>query len=212
VIYFGATVPISWLQWSASSLLAIHHINSRNATIVGEETLSRIPPNFKVAYKFANSGFTGSSAAAAFYAWKRDAGENGFVDDTCSALKISANMTATEADGHEALRATNEAHYYVYPDALVGCARSDAATMISTIASLDKVPLMSFAATTSELTDKSRFPLFSRTNPGSSVNARAVVGLAEHFGWKSLNILAVDTNFGSSYVSDITSYAGKQGM
>jgi hypothetical protein len=36
------------LQWGSTAVLAITHINTRNGSIVGEETLSRIPHNFKV--------------------------------------------------------------------------------------------------------------------------------------------------------------------
>ena len=37
-----------YMQWSSAAVLAINHINTRNSSIVGAETMSRIPSNFKV--------------------------------------------------------------------------------------------------------------------------------------------------------------------
>eukprot|EP00277_Geminigera_cryophila_P009701 CAMPEP_0179406640 /NCGR_PEP_ID=MMETSP0799-20121207/1011_1 /TAXON_ID=46947 /ORGANISM="Geminigera cryophila, Strain CCMP2564" /LENGTH=1271 /DNA_ID=CAMNT_0021177735 /DNA_START=198 /DNA_END=4013 /DNA_ORIENTATION=+ len=206
VVTWSNCVDVKWLQWSAASVLAIHHINKRNATVVGQDTLSRIPLNFKVSYKFANSGFAGLNAAAATYQWKQDAGARGFIDDTCARCNLTHSRSVTEVMG------LYEARDLTYPDAFVGCAHNDAATIVSTISSLEKIPLMGFAANATELADKTRYPYFSRTNPGANVNARAVVGVAYHFGWKTLNIIAVDNNVGKEYISDITAWAHKDGI
>ena len=47
-------------------------------------------------------------------------------------------------------RATYEADLADFPHAFVGCARTDAAVIVSHLARLDMMPLMSFAATATE--------------------------------------------------------------
>ena len=50
----------------------------------------------------------------------------------------------------KATRGTYEADLSEFPHAFVGCVRSDAAIIVSHLAWLDKMPLMSFGATLSE--------------------------------------------------------------
>ena len=50
------------LRWISAALLALHHVNTRNASIVGRETLSRIPEDFTLTFKLADSKWSTQGA------------------------------------------------------------------------------------------------------------------------------------------------------
>jgi hypothetical protein len=80
----------------------------------------------------------------AWIAWKKDACAAAFADSTC--VKDDATIARFNRT-----RATHEADLADFPHAFVGCAGSDAAVIVSHLARLDMMPLMSFAATVKEL-------------------------------------------------------------
>ena len=79
----------------APLLLALHHVNSRDACIVGNETLSRIPENFKISFKMKNSDFIPTGAAEALTTWTY---MHRFLNDACRLL-IPANLTVSSKAG-----------------------------------------------------------------------------------------------------------------
>jgi hypothetical protein len=79
----------------------------------------------------------------AWIAWKKDACAAAFTDACVEDDATIARFNRT--------RATHEADLADFPHAFVGCAGSDAAMILSHLARLDMMPLMSFAATDKEL-------------------------------------------------------------
>ena len=215
----GSTPNVWWikrlLRWPSAALLAVHHINTRDASIVGEDTLSRIPPHFTLAFKLKNSDFSAQGAAEALMAWTSCRMEESFADDVCHFLEtrryLDGNATAgiTPAVGEtcestlriETSTAAYEASSSQNIHAIVGVPSSSSAKIVSTIGNLHKLPVMSFGAADSALEDKAMYPLFSRTNARSAPMFRAIVGVVKHFGWKAINIL----NSGSTRVLGQTS-------
>jgi hypothetical protein len=59
------------LQWSSAAVLAITHINTRNDTIVGADTLSRIPHNFKVRSPITHNTHRSHTCAHTGYTYGR---------------------------------------------------------------------------------------------------------------------------------------------
>ena len=76
-------------------LLALHHVNSRDACIVGNETLSRIPENFKISFKMKNSDFIPTGAAEALTTWTY---MHRFLNDACRLLN-QENLTVSSTPG-----------------------------------------------------------------------------------------------------------------
>jgi len=60
---------VKLLRWTSVALLAVNHINTRNASIVGTETLSRIPENWNMAYRLANTDFGPAGTTKVLSAW-----------------------------------------------------------------------------------------------------------------------------------------------
>ncbi|KAH3880648.1 hypothetical protein DPMN_004569 [Dreissena polymorpha] len=63
------------------------------------------------------------------------------------------------------------------------------------------IPQISYASTSIDLSDKSRFEYFSRVVPPDSFQARAMVDVAASFGWNYVSTLADDGNYGERGVS-----------
>ena len=166
---------IKLLRWASTALLAVDHINTRNASIVGAETLSRIPENWKINYKLANTDFGPTGAMQGLAAWT-----------SCSANSLDR------------------------VNALVGVPSSKSAKIISTIADFYNLPVVSFGAIDSDLSDKTMYPTFSRTNPMTRPLFRALVGIIKHFGWSSINILTLDSDRHIGMMSELIAAANEK--
>lgn len=86
-------------------------------------------------------------------------------------------------------------------DALLGPGFSGLATGISSIVN---VPWLDWSATSTELSDKSNFPTFSRVAPTDDVGGMLLVQAVATFGWKQVNIFCVDTPYGRSVTSGVS--------
>ncbi|WAR26507.1 GRM8-like protein [Mya arenaria] len=73
------------------------------------------------------------------------------------------------------------------------------------------IPQISYASTSIDLSDKSRFEYFSRVVPPDSFQARAMVDIAARFGWNYVSTLADDGNYGEKGVSAFEEIAKKFG-
>jgi hypothetical protein len=220
---FGPDKDLYWikllLRWPSAALLAVHHVNTRNATIVGIDTMSRIPENFKLSYRLADSRWSTPGAAQAISDWTSCKAQ-AFERDACNFLE-AANYSRVN-DAGVAVRTTpgveetckstvssgTSSGLYEAPadsqiTAIVGVPTSNNAKIVSTIADLQSIPVMSFAATESVLQDKTMYPRFSRTNPGTRPMIRALVGVISHFGWEAINIVNVGNARGLSQTSEL---------
>jgi len=55
---------------------------------------------------------------------------------------------------------------------------------------------MSYASTSTELSDKSRFEYFSRVVPPDNFQAQAMVEVVHELGWKYVSTVAVEGDYG----------------
>jgi hypothetical protein len=211
------------LRWASTLLLALHHVNSRNASIVGNETLSRIPKNFKISFKMKNSDFTPTGASDALTTWTN---MHRFLNDACRLLN-QENLTVSSTPGitTEVLErcrdvgaedkcdytALYEASHRENIDAVVGLPSSKSSKIVSDIAHLHELPVMSFGATDSVLT-KGSYPRFSRVNARSGPMLHAIVGVVKHFGWGAINVLNVGTSRAMDDASQLVAVASANGF
>lgn len=59
-----------------------------------------------------------------------------------------------------------------------------------------QIPQISYASTSAELSDKSRFEYFSRVVPPDSFQAQAIVEVIHALGWKYVSTVAVEGDYG----------------
>ena len=81
---------------------------------------------------------------------------------------------------------------------VVGPYSSPEAISVTDLMRLFEVPVVSYSATSPQLSDKDRFPYFLRTTPSDRISSRAVVGLARKLGWGFINIINTDDSFGNA--------------
>uniref|UniRef100_A0A3P8VWR9 G-protein coupled receptors family 3 profile domain-containing protein n=1 Tax=Cynoglossus semilaevis TaxID=244447 RepID=A0A3P8VWR9_CYNSE len=80
--------------------------------------------------------------------------------------------------------------------AIVGDSSSTRSIAISTVLGLYRVPLVSYFATCSCLSDRQKFPSFFRTIPSDSFQVSAMIQILKHFGWTWTGLLISDDDYG----------------
>jgi len=138
--------------------------------------MSRIPKNWNLTYRLANTDFGPAGTTKVLSAWT-----------SC-----------------------NDAGQVVH--ALVGVPSSRSAKIASTIANVYNLPVISFGATDIDLADKTMYPTFSRTNPGTAPMLEAMAGIMKYFGWGAFNILSDDTEFALRHVSGLVKATSEYGI
>lgn len=59
-----------------------------------------------------------------------------------------------------------------------------------------QIPQISYASTSTELSDKSRFEYFSRVVPPDNFQAQAMIEIVRALGWKYVSTVAVEGEYG----------------
>jgi ABC-type branched-subunit amino acid transport system substrate-binding protein len=73
-------------------------------------------------------------------------------------------------------------------------------------------PITSYASSSSDLSDKMRYPYFSRTTPDLRVQATGIATFLTSFGWRRCALLHVDDPWGNSFATNFLSQAGAMGV
>uniref|UniRef100_A0A8C2YY08 G-protein coupled receptors family 3 profile domain-containing protein n=1 Tax=Cyclopterus lumpus TaxID=8103 RepID=A0A8C2YY08_CYCLU len=95
---------------------------------------------------------------------------------------------------------------------IVGDSSSTRSIAISTVLGLYRVPMVSYFATCSCLSDRQKFPSFFRTIPSDAFQVRAMIQILRHFGWTWTGLLVSDDDYGlhaaRSFQSDLAQSGG----
>jgi len=83
-------------------------------------------------------------------------------------------------------------------DLLIGPSRSDLAFAINPIVNTFQVPVIGFSSTAPELSDKMRYPFFSRVAPTDAAVARAVAGLCAAYQWDRVAVVTQSNTYGAN--------------
>lgn len=67
-----------------------------------------------------------------------------------------------------------------------------------------QIPQISYASTSTELSDKSRFEYFSRVVPPDNYQAQAIAEIVKAFDWRYTSTVAVEGEYGEKVCTDTT--------
>uniref|UniRef100_A0A3Q2V961 G-protein coupled receptors family 3 profile domain-containing protein n=1 Tax=Haplochromis burtoni TaxID=8153 RepID=A0A3Q2V961_HAPBU len=79
---------------------------------------------------------------------------------------------------------------------IVGDSSSTPSIAISSVLGLYRVPIVSYFATCSCLSDHRKYPSFFRTIPSDAFQVRAIIKILKHFGWTWAGLLISDDDYG----------------
>ncbi|KAG7496312.1 extracellular calcium-sensing receptor-like [Solea senegalensis] len=139
--------------------------------------------------------------------------------DNCVQLGIGFRAALTLVSGQEE-QVTLEENCVGTPPVLgiVGDSTSSNSIAISTVLGLYRVPLVSYFATCSCLSDRQKFPSFFRTIPSDAFQVKihllvnAMIQILKHFGWTWAGLLISDDDYGvhaaRSFHSDLGPVGG----
>ena len=91
--------------------------------------------------------------------------------------------------------------------AVVGPSRSFTSVFAAKIGRIFAVPVVSYFATSHELSDTNRFPFFFRTVPSDRFQVKAIVDILRHFNWKYVALLHSFESYGIHGANDIIKLA-----
>nr|XP_043878332.1 extracellular calcium-sensing receptor-like [Solea senegalensis] len=117
--------------------------------------------------------------------------------DNCFDLGIAFRAALTLVSGQEE-QVTLEENCVGTPPVLgiVGDSSSTRSIAISTVLGLYRVPLVSYYASCSCLSDQQKFPSFFRTIPSDAFQVNAMIQILKRFGWTWTGLLISDDDYG----------------
>nr|XP_043878352.1 extracellular calcium-sensing receptor-like [Solea senegalensis] len=117
--------------------------------------------------------------------------------DNCFLLGIGFPAALSLVSGQEEQVALEENCVGTPPVlGIVGDTTSSNSIAISTVLGLYRMPLVSYFATCSCLTDRQKFPSFFRTIPSDAFQVNAMIQILKHFGWTWAGLLISDDDYG----------------
>jgi hypothetical protein len=185
-------------QLATSILLAIQHINTRNDSVVGEEAVKLLPPDFSLHYKIADTHSQQTGAVKALLNWRCEEGSSDYNCGIASGQNTTGRPPPYQANTRETI------------SQIIGPFRGEESVAVCNLASalgMDGFPITSYASGLSELSDKVRFPYFSRICPSLSTAAHGIVKVLQHFAWRRCALLYVDDPWGNSIATDFLDQA-----
>uniref|UniRef100_A0A672GGU8 Extracellular calcium-sensing receptor-like n=1 Tax=Salarias fasciatus TaxID=181472 RepID=A0A672GGU8_SALFA len=132
--------------------------------------------------------------------------------DNCVKLSIGFRAALTLANGQDEQITLNETCVGSPPVVgIVGDSSSTRSIAISAVLGLYRVPMVSYFATCSCLSDRQKFPSFFRTIPSDAFQVHAMIQILKHFGWTWMGLLVSDDDYGLHAARSFQSDLGPSG-
>ncbi|XP_073342646.1 extracellular calcium-sensing receptor-like [Pagrus major] len=133
--------------------------------------------------------------------------------DNCGALVVGFSGALSLASGREEQFLLQENCLGSPPIlGIVGDHYSTFSIAMANVLGLYKMPIVSYFATCSCLSDRQRFPSFFRTIPSDAFQVRAMIQILKHFDWTWVGLLVSDDDYGlhvaRSFQSDLVQSGG----
>ncbi|XP_063763113.1 extracellular calcium-sensing receptor-like [Eleginops maclovinus] len=133
--------------------------------------------------------------------------------DNCVKLGIGFRAALSLASGQEEQFMLEETCVGAPPViGIVGDSSSTRSIAISAVLGLYRVPMVSYFATCSCLSNRQKFPSFFRTIPSDAFQVRAMIQILRRFGWTWAGLLVSDDDYGlhaaRSFQSDLAQSNG----
>uniref|UniRef100_A0A671U3Y8 G-protein coupled receptors family 3 profile domain-containing protein n=1 Tax=Sparus aurata TaxID=8175 RepID=A0A671U3Y8_SPAAU len=133
--------------------------------------------------------------------------------DNCATLIIGFSAALSLASGQEEQFVLQENCLGTPPVlGIVGDSFSTFSIATSDVIGLFKLPMVSYFATCSCLSDRQRFPSFFRTIPSDAFQVRAMIQILKRFGWTWAGLLVSNDDYGlhvaRSFQSDLAQSGG----
>ncbi|XP_074496742.1 extracellular calcium-sensing receptor-like [Sebastes fasciatus] len=135
------------------------------------------------------------------------------LNDNCINLGIGFRAALSLASGQEEQFMLDKTCIGTPPVlGIVGDSSSTRCIAISTVLGLYRLPMVSYFATCSCLSDRQKFPSFFRTIPSDAFQVRAMIQILRRFGWTWAGLLVSDDDYGlhaaRSFQSDLAQSGG----
>uniref|UniRef100_A0A4W6FCC5 G-protein coupled receptors family 3 profile domain-containing protein n=1 Tax=Lates calcarifer TaxID=8187 RepID=A0A4W6FCC5_LATCA len=132
--------------------------------------------------------------------------------DNCLQLGIGFRAALSLASGQEEQVLLHETCVGTPPVlSIVGDSSSTRSIAISTVLGLYRVPMVSYFATCSCLSDRQKFPSFFRTIPSDAFQVHAMIQILKRFGWTWVGLLVSDDDYGLHAARSFQSDLGPSG-
>ncbi|XP_038071267.1 metabotropic glutamate receptor 4-like [Patiria miniata] len=120
--------------------------------------------------------------------------------DACPVLPLQSNLTlSTSHSEHEVI-------------GIIGTSRSATSIPVAQLTGLFQVPIMSFWASSNELSDKARFPYFLRTVPPDRHQISAIVDMIVRFQWNYIALIHSVDSYGLHGARELLVLAEQRGI
>ncbi|KAK3601711.1 hypothetical protein CHS0354_016070 [Potamilus streckersoni] len=96
--------------------------------------------------------------------------------------------------------------------AIIGALSSSVSLIVADQATMLGIPMISYAASVSDLDDRDRYPYFMRTVPSDTVQVDTLVKLLQIFGFTHVGTLYYDTDYGRKVIKEFTASAEEVGI
>ncbi|KAM9733892.1 vomeronasal type-2 receptor 1-like [Menidia menidia] len=132
--------------------------------------------------------------------------------DSCLTLGIGFRAALSLVSGQEEKITLRDTCLGIPPVlGIVGDSSSTRSIAISSVLGLYRVPMVSYFATCSCLSDRQRYPSFFRTIPSDAFQVRAMIQILKHFGWTWAGLLISADDYGLHAARSFQSDLGQSG-
>eukprot|EP00467_Chlorarachnion_reptans_P025487 CAMPEP_0114501502 /NCGR_PEP_ID=MMETSP0109-20121206/8531_1 /TAXON_ID=29199 /ORGANISM="Chlorarachnion reptans, Strain CCCM449" /LENGTH=989 /DNA_ID=CAMNT_0001679233 /DNA_START=254 /DNA_END=3223 /DNA_ORIENTATION=+ len=125
---------------------------------------------------------------------------------------LSESSSSANTDVNVAVRAAITSANDARVVAILGPNSSSSSKSVHPIAQAFSMPYISYASTSTELSDEQTYPFLFRVSPPDNSQADAMVALVERMKWKSIHIINTRDTYGSTGASAVAIKANKRNI
>ncbi|XP_041919652.1 extracellular calcium-sensing receptor-like [Alosa sapidissima] len=134
------------------------------------------------------------------------------IYDNCINLGVAFRAATALISGAQKTLSSSSCRRLPSVLGIVGDSVSTHSIAISSVMGLFHIPMVSYFATCSCLSDRRRYPSFFRTIPSDAFQVRAMIQILKHFRWTWVGLIYSDDDYGrhaaQSFHEDVTAFGG----